>query len=340
MKIKYQSQRFSAAYVTVIAQANVILAEYAAAGYDMTLRQLYYQFVARDLFPDTWRVKLPTGEMVKNHDHNYKRLGEAISKGRLTGQVDWDSIKDRSRSATFWHSDESVEAAIKAARRKYHLARWDTQPCRVEVWVEKDALASVMENTCYKYDVPVFACKGYVSQSAQWEAHQRHLWNMERNNQPTTILHFGDHDPSGLDMTRDIFDRMLTFNQRFGHPDLLTVERLALNINQVMDYNPPPAPAKGTDPRFAPYQAEFGDECWELDALNPTQLGDLVTGALDSIIDQEAWQEVEELEVNHKADFDRAIEAIRVKPDVETLLTFRQWKARELGKKAARKKKP
>lgn len=111
------------------------------------------------------------------------------------------------------------------------------------------------------------------------------------------ILHFGDHDPSGLDMTRDIRDRL----SLFGAPGV-DVRRLALNMDQVEEHEPPPNPAKETDSRFANYQAEFGDESWELDALEPTILAGLVRDEVNGLIDDKPWKKVKREEGRARAE--------------------------------------
>jgi hypothetical protein len=111
------------------------------------------------------------------------------------------------------------------------------------------------------------------------------------------VLHFGDHDPSGLDMTRDIRDRLALF----GAPRV-DVRRLALNMNQVEEYEPPPNPAKETDSRFANYQAEHGDESWELDALEPSTLATLVRDEVNDLIDRDEWNDWKRREKRTKAE--------------------------------------
>jgi hypothetical protein len=100
------------------------------------------------------------------------------------------------------------------------------------------------------------------------------------------ILHFGDHDPSGMDMTRDIRDRLRLFGA--GSVD---VRRLALNMDQIEQYEPPPNPAKESDSRFENYLAEYGDESWELDALEPDVLAKIVSDELDTIIERGPWND-------------------------------------------------
>ena len=245
--------------------------EYHRQGYDLTLRQLYYQFVSRDLLPNTQK--------------SYKRLGGILNDARLAGLVDWDAIVDRTRNRRLLTRWENPAQIIDACVNSYHVDRWDGQPFRPEVWIEKDALVGVIQGVCNELDVPYFACRGYVSQSEQWRAGQRFRRDM-RNGQDVVIFHLGDHDPSGIDMTRDNGDRLEMFSEAG-----IRVERLALNADQVAQYNPPPNPTKLTDSRAAGYLEEHGDESWELDALEPSVISDLIRQAVEGLIDWDIWDE-------------------------------------------------
>lgn len=268
-KMKYIDVRFAAKTGAMIQRANEIIAEYQKQGYDLTLRQLYYQFVSRDL--------------LKNTHKEYKRLGSVINDARLAGLIDWYAITDRTRnlrSLSHWNGPEDI---IESCASSFRVDLWDGQPFRVEVWIEKEALAGVFERVCSKWDVPFFSCRGYTSQSEMWVAAQR-LISIERDGTRTIILHFGDHDPSGLDMTRDIVDRLKLFGSS------VTVERLALNMDQIEQYAPPPNPTKMTDVRADAYVAEHGDESWELDALEPSVLADLVESRLMMLINEKSME--------------------------------------------------
>jgi hypothetical protein len=128
-----------------------------------------------------------------------------------------------------------------------------------------------------------------------WAAAMRLKGHIKRGQTPI-ILHLGDHDPSGKDMTRDITDRLELF---VG--DAVEIKRLALNMNQVEQYGPPPNPAKITDSRAEGYIAEFGNESWELDALEPTVLADLIRNAVVAVRDAEKWEAQVEEEGTQKA---------------------------------------
>lgn len=282
MKKCYTKKNFSNATETIIRLANDIIAEYQADGYRLTLRQIYYQFVARDLIENTQR--------------SYKRLGGIINDGRLAGLIDWTAIEDRGRNLQKLATWNDPAEIVSACAEQFRLDLWEGQTYRPEVWIEKEALIGVVERACTRSRVPYFACKGYVSQSEMWSAGHRRFLAHIRGHQIPRILHFGDHDPSGMDMTRDIRDRLKIFlgTQHFE------LVRLALNFDQIEEYQPPPNPAKVTDSRFEAYRAEYGDESWELDALEPAILEELITTEIESLIDREPWGTLRDSEAEHK----------------------------------------
>ncbi|MCK4601056.1 MAG: hypothetical protein KAU28_01230 [Phycisphaerae bacterium] len=264
--------RMAKSTLTTIETAAAVIREYQAQGYVLTLRQLYYQFVARDLSENTQRA--------------YSRLGRIISEARLYGLLDWDALEDRTRNLETINAWDSPRAIIEASAEQYQRDLWVNQPAYVEVWVEKEALLGVIARTCTDLRVPHFACRGYVSQSEMFNAGYHRLRRALANDRRCIIIHLGDHDPSGVDMTRDIHDRLELFAG-----DTITVNRIALNWDQVEEYKPPPNPAKQTDSRCAQYMAQFGDEGWELDALEPAVLDRLIREAVLEHVDQDAWQE-------------------------------------------------
>jgi hypothetical protein len=257
-----------------IAHAIQICSDYQQQGYDLTLRQLYYQFVARDLIP--------------NNQKSYKRLGTIVDKARLSGLLDWDYIVDRTRNVYRTDGDDdSPEDAVHQLANAYARQLWESQPNHVEVWVEKEALAGVVERAARETGVNYFACRGYVSQSEMYRTARRFKSYKARGKQEIVIIHLGDHDPSGIDMTRDIEDRLSMFG---SYPE---VRRIALNMDQVEEYNPPPNFAKVTDARFISYQALYGDDSWELDALDPATLHDLIVNNVMGLRDEELWAQAE-----------------------------------------------
>lgn len=280
MRETFQEIKFRASSLALIAQANEIIASYQARGFTLTLRQLYYQFVSRDL--------------IQNKQSEYKRLGKVINDARIGGKLDWAAIEDRTRNVktpSVWDSPASI---IRAVASQYQEDPWKDQTYRPEVWIEKDALVGVIEGVCKELRVPYFACRGYASQSEIYDAGKR-FRSVGRAGQRPVVLHLGDHDPSGLDMTRDLGDRLSMFAGR-----TVEVRRLALNMSQIEEYDPPPNPAKDTDARFEGYQNEFGDSSWELDALDPDVISDLIRSELETVIDAAEWASAKAEEVENK----------------------------------------
>jgi hypothetical protein len=271
---KYTEIRFRQSSLSLIDTINGILGEYEEQGLTLTLRQLYYQLVARDIIPNTLK--------------EYGRISRLLTDARMAGLVDWDMIEDRTREfdrKTRW---ESPEAILEAAAESFHKDMWKGQEVRPFCVVEKDALSGVLSPVCNLYDVPLLAAKGYCSVSTLREFTVEDIIPAVESGQEVIILHLGDHDPSGLDMTRDIEARVRVFLNGTGKS--VSVLRLALNMDQVEALKPPTNPAKTTDRRFAAYRKQFGTESWELDALRPDYMADLVEKEIRKLIDFDRWQ--------------------------------------------------
>lgn len=264
--------RFHKAARVTLNQANAIIAEYAEKGFGLTLRQLYYQFVARGLVPE-------------NTLNQYKRLGDIISRGRIAGLVDWNAISDMTRSVrdTRREPDRAYLPYLNRAAARWTIDWWEGQQFRPIVMIEKDALAGVIDGVCRKYQIPYIPCRGYMSQSEQWRLGQK-IRKQTKEGFTPVVFHLGDHDPSGIDMTRDNESRLWMFG---GHVE---VRRLALNYDQVQEFNPPPNPAKPLDSRTANYRREFGDYCWELDALEPQFIAGLVEKEVLTVLDMPTFE--------------------------------------------------
>ena len=268
-RIAYEEWNPSQKSLSIIRIADQICAEYAKQGYDLTLRQLYYQFVARDYLP--------------NNQKSYKNLGVCIDKARKAGLLDWGYIVDRTRNLMGFNTVDTPGELIDRTVHNYHIDLWEDQAERVEVWVEKEALAGVIARASRVRGVDYFSCRGYVSQSELHNAALRHR-RYERCGQDVTVIHLGDHDPSGIDMTRDVEERLRLFGAS------TTVERIALNRDQVDEYSPPPNPAKLSDSRARSYINVHGNSSWELDALNPDTLGGLIGGAISRHLDSDLYE--------------------------------------------------
>lgn len=285
MRECFVEKKFRADSLRLIAVAERIMDKYSGMGYDLSLRQLYYQFV--------------TMNEIENSEKAYKNLGNLISDARLAGLLDWDMIKDRNRevvSSPRWTSPNDI---LDSCARQFRINKWEHQPYHVMVMVEKQALEGVLIPVCRELQIEFIANRGYCSSSTLYELGQS-LARLREEDKNICILYFGDHDPSGIDMTRDILDRI----NMFAYGDV-EVRRIALNMSQVRQYNPPENPAKVTDSRYENYRQRFGDSSWELDALEPTVLAALVRDQVDTVRDMDAWDEAVAREEAMRNDLDQ-----------------------------------
>ena len=285
MKEKFIEWNPSTRSLGLVKIINRILEEYREQGYRLTLRQLYYQLVARDI--------------IANKVEEYNSLGNVVSKGRLSGLIDWEMIEDRIRVPTENSHWENPEQILKAASNSYYQSRWENQKNYIEVWCEKDAVSNIIQPICSKWDVLFMANRGYSSQSAMYDGYRR-LDDKLADDKDIMVIYLGDHDPSGIDMTNDIKNRLGTFFFCDKNVKIGEVERIALNMNQVEEYNPPENPAKITDSRYNSYVQIYGISSWELDALEPSVLSKIAEDAIMRFIDLDEFNKVEKVEAKHK----------------------------------------
>jgi hypothetical protein len=315
-RILFRDVNFRDSSRSLIRLCNEVIANYQEQGLRLTLRQLYYQLVTRNA--------------ITNEEKSYKNLGSAVSDARLAGLMDWDAIEDRVRVPRRASEFDDLRDLVKAALRSYRLPRWEGQEHYAELWVEKDALAGVLEPLAREHHVTLMVNRGYSSQSAMFEASRRFIEACKVKDDGSedaldqvgsaypdgpegdevglirhpVLFYLGDHDPSGEDMVRDVHDRLSMFGID------VEVQKIALTTAQVKQYNPPPNPAKMSDSRAAAYVAKHGRFSWEVDALPPEVLARIVRASFRSIIDREKMDEVVKREETDKGKLTKAVDAI------------------------------
>ena len=230
-----------------------------------------------------------------------------IAKAREREEIDWRRIEDRARNVlggegeSYSSPEAYVDWLFSLSEKYYDRSRWCDQKNYAEVWVEKDALSALFRSAVRAYRAVVFPSRGYSSFTKVMEALERFPRGKD-----VIILHFSDHDPSGLDMSRDIASRLDAYSD--GSNGGLVVKRMALDIDQVRALDLPSNPTKKADSRAKDYIARYGDECWELDAVPPNLLSRWVREAVEREIDMVAWKEAEEREESERDSIKRALE--------------------------------
>ena len=275
-KIAYEERRFAAKTALVIDQANEIMREYDS----MTLRALYYQFVARNYMENTIR--------------NYKKLGDIIRNARMAGKIDWDFMTDRTRSLYGYTTYDGIGQAFRHASYSYKEDLHHDQFNYIEVWCEKDALTGTINRPCNERRINYFPTKGYPSISALKDAADRfqHQIDMGKN---VIILYLSDLDPEGIAMPKTVQETFYTMGVA------VDIERIGLTLEQVRRYNPPSSVAKATSSRLQDYIDEIGtDEVWELDALSQDVTRALIADRLDELIDQDRFSTAKRKESQSK----------------------------------------
>lgn len=294
---KYKHFNFRDDRIALIERINKVIDEFGLMGiHHLSVRQIYYQLV---------------GQGDENNAGEYNKVGAAIDDGRMAGLIAWDIIEDRNRAMMGLETFENPTEKLKTVLRGYNIDMWQTQEWRPYVLVEKAALEGVIGSICNELRVDYMATRGYNSQSEMWRLAQRCISALGKGQRPI-IFYLGDLDPSGWDMTRDVTERLEIF---VGTP--VIVQRLALNMNHIEQYNPPPNYVKATDSRSEGYRRLFKtDDCWELDALNPLVIQELISDALLAIRDEKKWDEMLAQEAEDIREIKDSMEEIGIVADV------------------------
>jgi hypothetical protein len=266
-------------YEDVVAAALEVFEQYDTA---LTLRQLYYRLVSRHLFENTI--------------NNYKRLSRIMVRAREERAVPVNCLEDRSRRV-LGRGDTGYKSAtdflkkrvasLKESYKDFRMPMWVDQPFNLLISLEKDALSRLVSDEANKYYIRTFPTRGYPSFT--YVSRMASYIRNRLKGKPTVVLYFGDFDPSGVDIERDLGERL----QKYGAGEF-KVRRVALTKEQIMQYSLPPMPVKKSDARAPSFVSNFGEETVELDALEPNVLKLLVHRSVADHIDLMAWKRKED----------------------------------------------
>ncbi|MDG6914135.1 MAG: hypothetical protein JRN14_02610 [Nitrososphaerota archaeon] len=241
-----------------------------------TIRQLFYQMVAKKGYP--------------NSRSSYGHFSKALVEGRLEGEIDYERIIDMSRPEYF--NDPEEDDPMRELRRQVedlitglNVNAWHEQPGYPEVWIEKEALSRVVYPICQRYNVNLIVGRGYSSYTQVAKALDRFP-----RGKKVRILYLGDHDPSGLHIQEKLTTRLDEYAHAKGKDLDIEVQRIALTFEQAQQLHLPPSKMKKLGQKSRAYKKLYGEEVWELDALEPALLLDLVEKAISGMMDKGKWE--------------------------------------------------
>lgn len=223
----------------------------------MTVRQVFYRLLNKGY---------PKSESF------YGKIQRQILEMRLQGVLPFPFVVDNSRSVMRPDTYSGLEQALQETKIFYRRSLWDNTDVRVEVWLEKRALAGVFADITHQYDVELYPVGGFPSVTLVQEAAMQIL----NRDQHTHIYFFTDYDPSGVKLAEGIQKRM----KEFGVTHKATFHYEALTRGQINEYDLPTRPTKNSK-----HSKNWNDDSVELDALDPEVLQSMVERCIKSHID-------------------------------------------------------
>jgi hypothetical protein len=256
----------------------------------MTVRQVFYQATVRGL--------------VEKEESGYDKVQVNLAKMRRDERLPWDWIVDNTRSRDKPYTVDSVQEALQDTIDQYRKAQWTDADCYVEIWLEKDALAGVIEEVTNKYDVSLMVARGYSSVTFLYDAAQV----IDAKACPVFIYHLGDFDPSGVDAGEKIDE----FLREYAPTADIRFTRLAVTEEQIEQWRLPTRPTKRSDSRAASFGSRISVE---LDAIEPRQLRSLVERAIRKHMPKKRYEALMAQEAEEKAKLAELIEQLDLEGD-------------------------
>ena len=239
-----------------------------------TVRQVFYQAVTRDLIAKT--------------EAEYKStVVRLLGQLRLDGEIPFDAIADNTRWMRKPSTHRGLENVLREVASFYRRDLWHSQDAYVEIWLEKEALASVIYRETEEWDVPLMVTRGYASLSYLHSAAEA----IKAGGKPAFLYYLGDYDPSGLDISHQVERRL----REFAPKAEIHFQRVAVTKQQIRRLRLPTRPTKTSDSRAK----GFKGESVEVDAIPPGELRRIVRDCIARHVDAgevERLRRVEELE--------------------------------------------
>lgn len=343
---KFKNIRFKPQSLSLIDDCAAVIDQYQQQNLRLTLRQLYYQLVSKNTIRNEEKSYKNLGSVVSD-----ARLAGLLDWDAIEDRVrvprpppEWESIADLTASALrqyrlprwkgqqnyveLWVEKDALAGVLRPIALEYHVTLmvnrgYSSQSAMYEAakrFLEACGSPNDECHTCYgdkdcstcagtgkDGKKKCFDCEGRkVCQNCDGRGFDEYA-RKQYDRQPI-LLYLGDHDPSGEDMVRDVRDRLEMFGVRG-----IEVRKLALNMAQVKHYNPPPNPAKVTDSRAAEYIKKHGASSWEVDALPPNVLAQIIRNALDALVDATEMDKVKAQEALDKEQLTKAVASIMKK---------------------------
>jgi hypothetical protein len=242
----------------------------AEAAQPITGRGIGYKLFTAGLIPSMARSEM-------------QRVYRLLKEAREEGTIPWEWIVDETRELERVSTWANPAAYARAVARSYRRDFWNQQPVRVEVWSEKGTVRGVLQPVLDHYAVGFRVMHGFSSATSVYDVCQ------DDDGRELVALYVGDLDPSGLFMSQEDLPKRL--DDYSGHH--VTLKRIALTREHVRELPSFPATDKRKDPRYKWFCANYGDRCWELDAMDPNDLRDCVEKAIMGLIESVAWKRCE-----------------------------------------------
>lgn len=253
-------------------------------------RQIHYRLLND---PPLIHAKKPKSTYA-NDRRSYQALCDLLTRARLVGLIPWTAIADPTRPVITWKAYPSVEPFIKEQTEEFMKGYWRdytaSQPHHIEIIGEKNTIAGIIEPVAMEFCIPYTIGRGYSSLQPRHDLYNRYRQSGKKE---LVLLILSDHDPDGLEIGQSFCRSM---RDDFGIDNIFPV-RVALKRDQVDDLGLPPImQAKQSSSNYDKFVQDHGHDVFELEAIPPEALQEILREAILSVIDTDALEREQEQE--------------------------------------------
>lgn len=222
-----------------------------------------------------------------NTGQSYKSLVDLLTRGRLDGSIPWAAIADPTRPVTTWDvwpgPRPFIRNELNSFLKGYYRNLMQSQPNHVEIVGEKNTIASILKPVAMEYTIPLTIGRGYCSLPPRYVMYERYRLS---GKDKLVLLIVSDFDPDGEEIAHSFARSM---RDDFGIDEVHPV-KVALTGEQVRAYGlPPQMTAKESSRHHDRFVAQHGKDVFEVEALDPDRLQQILLDAIDSVIDVDAF---------------------------------------------------
>ena len=240
-------------------------------------------------------------EPVEKTEAGYRQVQQRLALMRRSGHIPYGWITDATRSGSHVNTFSSPGEFLQRVSSLYRGNPWADCDQYCEVWTESRSLAGVVQGLCSELAVSLYPAGGFASMTLLYDAAQ-YIEQRASDKESAVVFYVGDYDPAGV-----LIDQSIEQELREHLPDGFPLEfqRIAVNEDQVIEYDLPTKPRKASDARRLDIT-----ETVEAEAMPAATLRELLRSSIEGLLPDGAVEDMDQTDEEEREGIERMAELL------------------------------